>query len=271
MKKSIRTFPALLLAGILSVTAQPATGADDPFVRDQTDQVPEGNDLPKFVSVCLETFSLELAEAASLYHGQPNDVALYKEITARVAKGKAKQEGFVVSRARSGERATLKNASEFLYPVSYLPVAGKQLSSAKSSPPKPSNPAAAAPAPASPAPAAVPATSALPFPTEFESRDVGLTLVIEPTIGGSDKIIDLRIVPTFVTLADRAKWSQGDSGVETPVFETQQLETASTLLDGRTQLLGTMSRPPVSKVDADSAGRIWFAFVTAKVVSVPRQ
>jgi hypothetical protein len=27
-------------------------------------------------------------------------------------------------------------------------------------------------------------------------------------------------------------------------------------------LLGTMNRPPVSKVDADSDNRIWFAFVT---------
>jgi hypothetical protein len=264
MKKSIRPFHALLLAGILSAATAPA--ADDPFVRAPGEEVPEGDDNPKFVSICFETFSVSLAEAVALYHGQPNDIALYKEVTSRVAKGKAKQEAFVVVRARSGERAMLKNTSEFSYPVSYLPAAnpgGKQ-----SSPPTPKpNTPASAPAPATPT---TPPTSALPFPTEFKTRDVGLTLVIEPVIGQNDRIIDLRIEPVLVTLADRAKWGQGDSATETPVFETQSVATANTMLDGQTQLLGTMSRPPESKVDAESADRIWFAFVTPKVVTVPR-
>jgi hypothetical protein len=268
MKKSIRLFPALLLAGILSTTAKPVAGADDPFVRRQGEEIPQGDDNPKFVSICFETFSVTLAEAAALYHGQPNDIALYREITARVAKGKAKQENFVVLRARSGERATLKNASEFSYPVSYLPAANPGGKQAPTAAPKPNAPTAA-PAPAPAAPAA-PVTSALPFPTEFKTRDVGLTLVIEPTIGGNDRIIDLRIEPILVALADRAKWGTPESGIETPVFEAQSLATANTMLKGQTQLLGTMSRPPSSKVDADSADRVWFAFVTPEVVTVPR-
>ena len=99
---------------------------------------------------------------------------------------------------------------------------------------------------------------------------MGVTLEIEPTIGGNDRIIDLRIQPDFVTLADRAKWGQGESATETPVFEVQTINTANTLIDGQPQLLGTMSRPPVSKVDADSAERIWLTFITANIVTVAR-
>jgi len=269
MKKSMCTFPALLLAGILSAAVAPA--ADDPFVRAQGEDLPQEDNNPKFVSICFETFSVSLADAVALYHGQPNDTALYKEVTSRVAKGTAKQETFDVVRARSGERATLKNTSEFSYPVSYLPAAHSGGKPSSTPTPKPNTPvAAAAPVPATPAAAAAPPTSALPFPTEFKTRDVGLTLMIEPTIGGNDRIIDLRIEPVLVTLTDRAKWGQGDSATETPVFEIQSVATANTMLDGQTQLLGTMSRPPTSKADAESADRIWFAFVTPKVVTVPR-
>ena len=267
MKKSIHTFPALLLAGILSAAVAPA--AEDPFVRGKEEPPSQEDNNPKFVSVCLEAFSVTLADAVTLYHGQPNDTALYKEVTSRATKGKAKQECFVVVRARSGERATLKNTSDFSYPASYLPAAspsGKQ----PSSPPAPKVP------PGTPAPAqtvltnpAPPATSALPFPTEFKTREVGLSVNVEPMIGSNNKIIDLRIEPTFVTLADRAKWGQGDSATETPVFEVQSLMTANTLLDGQTQLLGTISRPSSSKAEGDSADRIWFAFVTPKVVTLP--
>ncbi|RYD66252.1 MAG: hypothetical protein EOP83_05505 [Verrucomicrobiaceae bacterium] len=266
MKKSIRIVPALLLAGILPAAV--ATAADDPFVRAPAEVGEQEDDNPKFLSICFESFSVSLGEAVALYQGQPNDIALYKEITSRVAKGKAKQEIFTVVRARSGERATLKNTSEFSYPASYLPAASSGGKQSAPSAPKPNTPAAS-PTPAPVAPTAPP-TSALPFPTEFKTRDIGLNLVIEPTLGANNRIIDLRIEPVLVTLADRAKWGQGDSATETPVFEVQSITTANTMLDGQTQLLGTMSRPASSKADAESADRIWFAFVTPKVVTVPR-
>ncbi|MEK7951136.1 hypothetical protein [Luteolibacter soli] len=271
MKKSIRIFPALLLAGVLSVTAKSAQESVDPFAPGQGEEIPQRDNSPKFISITFETFSVSLADAVSLYNGQPSDTALYKEITSRVAKGKAKQENFVVLRARSGERAALKNTSEFIYPASYLPdtTPAVKPQPAGGVAPKPSNPAAA-PAPAAPVPAVAAPTSALPFPTDFKTRDLGLSLVIEPTIGGNDSIIDLRIEPIIVTLADRTKWGPADSGIETPVFEVQSLSTANTMLTGQTQLLGTMSRPPASKADAEATGRIWFAFVTPKILSVPR-
>ncbi|HEY1122619.1 MAG TPA: hypothetical protein VGE67_13495 [Haloferula sp.] len=268
MKKSIRTFPALLLAGSLS--AATALAADDPFVRGKGEELPQGDNRPKFVSVCFETFSLEMAEAAALYHDQPNDTALYKEVTARVAKGKARQESFSLVRARSGERAILKSTSESIYPASYLPGAradeNKQPAPVRGAPPKPAAPAAAPTTPPSPPP-----TSALPFPTDFKTRDVGITLEIEPTIAMNDRLIDLRITPTFVTSVNRTKWGPVESGIETPGFEVQQVVTSASVLSERPYFLGTMSRPTDSKADPDSADRVWFAFARSKVITVAEE
>lgn len=279
MKKTIHLFPGVLLAGLLSVQAAiPAPDAaaraaagvqDDPFVRGEGNDIPENDNNPKFVSVCLETFSVELSDAAALYHGQPNDSALYKELTTRVAKGKAKLEHFAVLRARSGERAELKNSSELIYPGSYVPATDPKGTEPAPAPPetspKPSTPAATP----APEPPTSPVSKALPFPADFQTRETGFTLQIEPTIGNNWRVIDLRIRPVFVTLAARSKWGQGDVATETPVFEVQSLATSNTLNSGVPQLLATLSRPPVSKVDADSASRVWFAFVTATSVTVP--
>jgi len=280
MKKTIHLFPGLLLAGMLSIqaaipapdaAARAASGVqDDPFVRGGGNDLPEDNNLPKFVSICIETFSVDLGDVAALYHGQPNDAALYKELTSRVAKGKAKLEHFAVLRARSGERAELKNTSELIYPGSYVPTTDpKETQSAPTSPetaPKPSTPAAT-PAPEAPP---APVSKGLLVPTDFQTRESGFTLEIEPTIGSDDNIVDLRIKPVFVTLAARSKWGQGDVAAETPVFEVQSLATSNTLNSGAPQLLSTLSRPPTSKVDADSASHVWLSFVTATVVAVPR-
>jgi hypothetical protein len=51
-----------------------------------------------------------------------------------------------------------------------------------------------------------------------------------------------------------------------PEFEVQKLIGSATVTPGQPFLLGTINRPPVSKVDADSANRIWFAFVTVDSV-----
>ena len=83
--------------------------------------------------------------------------------------------------------------------------------------------------------------------------------------------MDLRLSPALVTLVDRTKWGQGVSETEMPVFESQQMNLAVTLLSGQPLLLGTPSQPPASKVDADSANRVWFSFVTADVVSVVKE
>ena len=245
MKTSTPVIAALSL-GCLPLIAEPAAPPRDPFVRDAATSTAPTESVPKFASICYETFSLDLAQAAALYRQKLSDAKLYAEITARVAKGQAKQESFAVLRAQSGQRSSLESMSEFRYPTEFtLP---------------------GPPAPTAPAGSIAPVT-----PTAFETRNVGFTLEIEATIGENDPIVDVRLVPETVTLADRVTWGQGTSQTEVPVFESQRVNTSLTVVAGQPRLVGTPSRPPVSKVDADSANRVWFSFMTADVIPVVKE
>ena len=160
----------------------------------------------------------------------------------------------------------LENISEYIYPTEY---AHRNRAEPVPQAPKTDNTdgAKTAAAPAKPAPPESPAPA---LPDAFETRNTGFTLEIEPTIGGNDKIIDLRFAPDIVTMVERVKWGQGASEAEMPVFESQRLTTALSTRSGVPIFVGTPSRPPVSKQDADSGKRIWFAFVTPTIVKVPR-
>jgi hypothetical protein len=270
MKKSTCS----LLAGLLTLSGLHAQGnpatppAADPFVRNPGQEAAgEAALVPKVVSVCVETFSVELADAAALYHKKLPDSKVYAELTARVGKGQAKQEAFTVIRARSGEKALVENISEFIYPTEFDHGNAPNTTPAPPIPSDGTKPAIPTP-PATPAP---PTVTAPVMPTSFETRNTGVTLEIEPTIGDNDEIIDLRIIPDRVTLVERVKWGQGVSETEMPIFETQRMTLATTLIAGQPQMLGTPSRPPVSKVDADSANRVWVSFVTADIIGVVKE
>jgi hypothetical protein len=270
MKIQLYLLSAALLMGGSMATAQSvltaAAQAPDPFVRNNhvvaAEVVDEEADLPAYVSVCYEAFSLPMADAAILRREGLPDAALYGELVKRTEGGTVTQEHFAIICARSGEKAVLENISEQIYPTEYEPGAPA---------PKPATADGSKPG-GQPAPAPV-ATQGPPvpaLPTSFETRHAGFSLEIEPMIGGGDKIIDIRFAPDFVNLVDRAKFGQGASETEMPIFESQRLTTALTLKSGVPMMIGTPSRPPVSKLDPDSAKKVWFAFITATVVKVPR-
>ena len=235
----------------------------DPFTREQPGlPTPQQQEdwAPRHLSVCVEYFSLDLADAAVLQRTLTDDAKLYAEVLARVAKGTATQEYFGIVCARSGERATVENVSEVIYPREYE--FGEGPKPAEASPAKPS----AGMAPATPASAS--AVFGPPLGASFETRKVGFTLEIEPTLGQNNDVIDLRISPQMVSMVDRSKWGKGSAEVEMPLFESQTLTLALTLRPRVPMLLGTPSRPPGSKLDPDSAKKVWFSFGTGSVIKV---
>ena len=241
MKTSTHVIAALFL-GCFPLAAQDST-ARDPFVRTAATATAPSESTPKFISICYEVFSLDLAEAAALHRQKLSDGKLYVELTARVTKGKAKQESFAVVRTKSGQRATLGSISEFIYPTEFT---------------RPVPPASGAPT----------SPNATVTPSAFETRNTGFSLEAEATMGENDEFIDLQLSPETVTLVDRVSWGQG---TEVPIFETQRVITALTLISGQPRLVCTPSRPPVSKADADSANRVWFSFVTADIIPVIKE
>lgn len=248
-----------------------AAQAADPFVRNNQPVAAaeeQQDDHPKYVSICYEAFSLPLADAATLRREGLPDAALYLELVKRTEGGTVNQEHFAILCSRSGEKAMLENISEQIYPTEYEPG-----SAALAPTPAPEPAAADGSKPAAqpaPAPAAAQGPLVPALPTSFETRNTGFTLEVEATIGGNSNIIDMRFAPDFVNLVDRVKFGQGASETEMPTFESQRLTTALTLKSGVPMMIGTPSRPLVSKLDPDSAKKVWFAFITATVVKVPR-
>ncbi len=160
--------------------------------------------------------------------------------------------------ARSGQKATIEIIREFIYPTEYEPpelpnsvgqtsgnlgLGGIGGSGGGSFP-------------------VTPAT-----PTAFDTRNTGVTLEIEPTIGENDFVIDLRFVPEIVEFEGFINYgspiqSPGtdalgnpvvsiitENRIEMPVFSSRRVNTALTIYDGYTVAVGGLMREDVQNVE----------------------
>ena len=204
------------------------------------------------ISICYEDFSLPLAMAAALQQEQLTDAELYAKVRASLGKDAGKdivrQETFVVARARSGQKASVEHVTEIIYPTEYVAANISDAAAVTPAPPKPSS---------------VCISSAPVIPTAFETRNVGFTLEIEPTLSEADKDVNLRFVPERVTLVGQSTAGQDMSKTEMPIFEVQRMNSSSRLKINVPFMIGTMNLPADSNQDPDSAKRVWFAFITA--------
>ena len=221
-----------------------------------------GSSDPVNMSFCYEDFSLPLAQAAALQREGLTDAEFYAKVIAAVGKDSIRQETFSVLCTKSGQKCTNENVSELIYPTEYEPA---QLSNAVTTGvtgiDKDGKATPAGPLPVS-GPVAIARTPATP--TACDTRNLGFTCEMEPMFSDHQHI-NLRTVVEHVDFAGRSAWGQEFSTVEMPNFEAHRINTAVMLKVGEPFLLGTINRPPISTLDPDSANRVWFAFITAKL------
>ncbi len=161
--------------------------------------------------------------------------------------------------ARSGQKATIEIIREFIYPTEYEPpelpnsvgttssigLGGGLLGGGGGG--------------------GFPVTPATP--TAFDTRNTGVTLEIEPTIGANDFVIDLRFVPEIVEFEGFINYgspiqSPGtdalgnpvvsvitENRIEMPVFSSRRVNTALTIYDGYTVAVGGLMREDVQNVE----------------------
>jgi hypothetical protein len=258
---------ASLLIGSLNAQEKPA----DPYRAPSATAAKTEPEPQPVISICYENFSVPLSMAAALQREKLTDSALYGKLIAELGKDAVRQEILQVLRCGEGHIAKTESVSESIYPTEYSYSSEYSYSeysySADSSQQHNLAPKAAPPATSGPRSDLGSGERVPALPNAFDTRNTGHTLELEATLsadrGGH---LDLRIAPESVALVGRTSYGQEFSTTEMPEFESQRLKTRVTAkLDGPT-LLGTMSRPPVSRVDPDSANRVWFAFVTPTLV-----
>jgi general secretion pathway protein D len=160
--------------------------------------------------------------------------------------------------ARSGEKAKIEIIREFIYPTEYEP------------PQLPNSVGATGGGNSgfgglTQSAGIFPVTPATP--TAFETRNTGVTLEIEPTIGANDLVIDLRFVPEIVEfegfinygspiqspasdfLGNPTTVTITENRIEMPVFSSRRVNTSLTIYDGYTVAVGGLMREDVQNVD----------------------
>ena len=104
-------------------------------------------------------------------------------------------------------------------------------------------------------------------PTAFETRNTGVTLEIEPTLGGDGYTIDLRFAPEIVEFEGFVNYGSPiqapstnaagistpvtitENRIEMPVFASRSVETGLTIYDGHTVAVGGLIREDVQNVE----------------------
>src|SRR5436309_1156269 len=159
---------------------------------------------------------------------------------------------------KSGQRAIIEIVREFRYPTTFTPPQVPSLTA-------PTGSAAVAPAVVTPT-----------TPQTFETRNTGVTLEVEPVVGGDGATIDLNLVPQVVEFEGFINYGSPINAVgvsstvsaggvsmltkSTPVlltenvinqqiFSTRKVTTSVQVADGQTVVLGGLMREDVQKVE----------------------
>lgn len=254
--------------------AKPAKAAEaDPFAGDTPGPARKfeepAQELRADFGMKYEAFSLNLATAAKLARADHSDVDLYETVVAMIENGEAVQELLSVIRTKSGKRSKTDSVFEYIYPTEWDPAEIPNSIGVKMDPPVGPNGQPTGRDPNWAALANAQKLEDLPIfvtpatPTAFETRNLGFTFEVDAIRNADGGLIEAMIAPEHVTLANLSTWGKGVSMLEMPEIETQRLSTSVTLVPGLPRFIGTINRPPVSKINPKSKDRVWFAFLTA--------
>lgn len=159
-----------------------------------------------------------------------NDQDLRDACTKLVGQNKATILETTSIIARSGDKASTESITEFIYPIEWKPYElPNQLEVFKSDE----------------APKALELIPQ-PTPTAFETRHLGTTFEVEPTIAENGRSIDLRLLQQLVYHVGNENWSQwetkkGDGSIKVPTMYSLRLNTGLTMIDGQPCLVAVQS------------------------------
>ena len=157
---------------------------------------------------------------------------------------------------KSGQKATIEIIREFIYPTQFQPPQIPQTVGATSGILGAAGGGGGGTFPVTPT-----------TPTNFEKRNTGVTLEVEPVIGPDNYTIDLNLQPQvvdfdgFINYGSPIQTTSTDllgiphtnlitaNVINQPVFDTRKVSTSVSVFDGATVVLGGLVREDVQKVN----------------------
>jgi hypothetical protein len=186
------------------------------------------------VELTVTYYSLDREMARQILGRDLDGENCYDAVKVLAGKNQAKLERLAVIKTKSGQRAVVQEADEVRYPAGYSLLTGSGGANAASQ------------------------------PNTFETRNCGLTVEVEPTVGPSGKVLNLDIVPQVVSYLGDLQG--GPQPLPQPLFATRKLTTSINIPIGGHALLGTASDPGADGVNGrKDTGRTWLCFVQAKL------
>lgn len=190
--------------------------------------------LEKLLRIQVEWIELESAEMTRLLQEKDparpaplqssNAGPLRKTLQELIEKGEATLLETAIVTARSGQRAKVESIQEFIYPTEFDPPQILNPEKEKGSK----------------------TVLTLPQATAFETRNVGVTLEVDPVLGADDRTVDLNLAPELTYLTGFESWGKhasGDSGVDVrmPLFFTVKTTTQVTMIAGEYAFVSAMT------------------------------
>ena len=182
-----------------------------------------------------------------------------EKLLGLIEKNEAELVDWPTVTTKSGNRAVAENIREIRYPIEYemprptpgrpvnpdvalvpTPTAPDVTAAGRALPQKPPTENASGPTPAPEKPGADLTTAG---PTSFETKNVGVTLEIEPTIGPDGGTVDMNLSSKHVSHLGYRRETVEAKGryelvVQQPIFDVQWVQTNITLKSGESILLG---------------------------------
>ena len=239
-------FPhALCLLPLLSLAAGPLHAQETAPAPVATDG---GDKLLRIQVEWVEVEALQMTEL--LREGAASDTALRESVQKLIEDRDATLVETALVTARSGQRAKVESIHEHIYPTEFQAPEVINPEGEKGSK----------------------TVLILPHPTAFETRNLGVTLEVDPVLGADGKTIDLNLAPELVYLVGEQSWAEyegdlGTSSTRTPSIYTAKTTTQVATTDGEYCLLSAQSPQNVETGMTDGSRKL-MAFVRVDVVSV---
>jgi hypothetical protein len=244
-------------AWMVLIAGAPAQEATPEF-----DPLGENVELPRLVRVQAEFIEVSHETLTQLLfkpRESADDSGLRQELAKLAEEGKATVVETMLCTGRSGEKSMTESIKEFIYPTEYEPAelpneihttaSGEKLKGVSID------------------------NATGPTPTSFETRNLGSTFEMEPTLSENGKIIDLRFAPDIVYHVGNETWAEwkgkhGDASIRMPSMYTARLATAVTLMDGQPLFVAALS--PKGENGFPDFKRKLMVFIRCDVLTVGR-